>query len=197
MDALNRFARSTLLALSLFAVTAINSSANMILTVDKIANQEIARFSGTLNLIDWKIGDYQDYKVTIGGFGLEGTMHKEVFGEEGNGVWVRQDLNLTIQRDKTEVLYDRETGKVLKLVRNGKEEKLPDSDIELIDQKRETIEVPAGKFDVMHITAKSKDVKQIDVWMNPRKISLDGAAKMAMQQESIQITMVLTKFKKN
>lgn len=172
-----------------------NANANLT-TVAEINTQELLMSIHTMSLINWKVGDSQDMKVTLG-FGLSGTMHKEATKEEGNAIWVKNELKLPIANDVQEVLYDRDSGKVLKFIHNGKEAEMPNEEIEIVDTKNETIEVPAGKFKVMHVTAKSKSVKQIEIWINPRDISLDGAAKMFMDQGTMKITMELTKFTKN
>lgn len=171
------------------------ASANTnVVTIEQIANLEITRSTSMNAMINWQVGDSQDYKVSLGGFGMEGTMHKEATKEEGNAIWVVQDLKLPIMNDKSEMLIDRNSGKVLKFIRNGKEEKAPEGDIEIISTKSDVVTVPAGKFKVLHIKAKSKDVQDIQIWMNNRDISLDGAAKMYMDQGMIKITMELTKF---
>lgn len=166
------------------------------ITLEQIQKMEIARASAALALIDWKVGDSQDYKVTLG-FGLEGTMHKDAFKEEGNAIWIRQELKLPVANDSSELLIDRNSGKVLKFIHNGKEEQVPDDKIEIVSSKNDVVEVPAGKFKVLHVTAKSKNVQQIEIWLNPRDISLDGAAKVYMDQGMMKITMELTKFVKN
>src|SRR5689334_6643790 len=66
-------------------------------------------------LLNWKVGDSADYSISAV-FGNLGTMHKEVTKEEGNGYWVTQQATLMGQNDKTEMLIDRDTGKVLQVI---------------------------------------------------------------------------------
>ena len=179
-------------------VCALAGTANAsVFTMDQVQQLQVGTTQATMALINWKVGDSADMDVSLGGFGMNGTMHKEAFKEEGSGIWLRQQLSLPIMNDTSEVLYDRNTGKVLKYIHNGKEENIPDSKIEVVSEKAETVTVPAGTFKTLHIVAKSKDVKSIDVWMNNRDISLDGTAKMVMDQGQMTITMELTKFVKN
>ncbi|MGZ3653565.1 MAG: hypothetical protein ACXWSC_20620, partial [Bdellovibrionota bacterium] len=63
-----------------------------------------------------------------------------------------------------------------------------------INQETATITVPAGTFETIHITAKSQQSGNIEVWANPRAITLDGTAKMAMQANGMPVSMELTKF---
>jgi hypothetical protein len=168
-------------------------------TVAEFNTQDLLRSVSTLSLINWKVGDSQDYKVVLSGFGMEGTLAKVATKEENNGtaIWVKNEMKLPIMNDTQEILFDRNTAKVLKYIHNGKEEQLPDDKIEIVETKNEEVTVPAGTFKSTHVIAKSKQVKQIDIWINPRDISLDGAAKMFMDQGQVKITMELTKFTKN
>lgn len=187
--------RTFLAGLLMLGLTA-SAQANPVVTLGQIQAIEAIRTTTHLAAIEWKIGDAQTYKVTLG-MGLDGTMEKEAFKEEGNGVWVRQQLKLPIMNDSSEMLIDRNSGKILKYLHNGKEEKLPDGQLEIVSTKNEVIEVPAGKFKVLYILAKSKDVQKMEIWMNPREISLDGAAKVFIDQGMMKITLELTKFVKN
>ena len=186
----------TSIFLGLILSVASASANTTVVTLEQIQKFEIARSASTLSMIDWKVGDSQSYKVVLSGFGMEGTMQKDAIKEEGNGIWIRQELKLPIMNDKSEILFDRDTGEILKYIHNGKEEAAPKGDLEVISTKQSTIQVPAGKFKVLHVMAKSKDVQDIQVWMNPTEIALDGAAKMYMDQGQVKITMELTKFVK-
>ncbi len=154
------------------------------------AAQEI----GINNLINWKVGEYADYNLE--GMGMElGKMKKYVASEQGNAIWMNQDMSGGMLGDqKVEALMDRATGQVLEMRQNGKKVDVPKDEIEIIDQETTSITVPAGTFEVIHITAKSKQAKKIEVWANPRDIALDGAAQMYIESGFLPITMKLTGF---
>lgn len=179
------------------SVSALSAKAE-VFTVADINSIDLMRSVSTLALINWKVGDSQDYKVSMG-FGLEGTLHKEATKEENDGqaIWVKNEMKLPIMNDTQEILFDRKTAKVLKYVHNGKEEQLPDDKIEIVDTKNEEVTVPAGTFKSMHVRAKTKQVSQIDIWINPRDVSLDGAIKEYMDQGMMKITIELTAFTKH
>lgn len=145
------------------------------------------------NLINWKVGEFQEYAISAM-IGNIGTMTKKVASEENNAIWVVSEVNAMGQGQKVEVLMDRATGKVLKYRENGQEKQMPEDPIEIIDQETTTITVPAGTFEVIHITAKSKQAKKIEVWANPRDIVMDGAAQMYIEAGFLPMTMKLTKF---
>src|SRR5688572_19522390 len=73
-----------------------------------------------LDVIDWKVGDSANYDVKAGSFGKLGTMSKSVTKDEGAALWVTQNLNLMIQKQKVEMLLNKADGKVLKMIVNGK-----------------------------------------------------------------------------
>jgi hypothetical protein len=148
-----------------------------------------------MELIKWKVGDTMQYKVSIGAFGSIGSSSKTVTKDEGAAIWVRQTMNLVIQNETVDILIDKTDGKVLKLVRNGKEQPIPDDKMEIISQEYEEVTVPAGKFQSLHIIAKTKDVPKLEVWVNPQDTVMDGALKQIMKTQLGDITLELTSFK--
>ncbi len=187
--------RTIIMGLLMTAMMPLANANSSVITLEQIQLAELSRTVSTLSLVNWKVGDAQNFKVTLG-FGMEGTMNKEATKEEGNAIWLKTVLKLPIANDTTEALIDRDSGKVLKFIHNGKEAEVPSGELEIVSTNNETIEVPAGKFKTIHVIAKSKDVKQIEIWINQREIALDGSAKVFMDQGSMKITMVLTKFVK-
>lgn len=145
------------------------------------------------NLINWKVGEYTEYNVEAMGMPL-GTMKKYVASEQGNNIWLNSDVAMMGQNQKVEALMDRATGQVLEMRQDGKKVDVPNDPIELVDQESTTITVPAGTFEVIHITAKSKQAKKIELWANPRDIALDGGAQMYIESGMFPMTLKLTKF---
>jgi len=147
------------------------------------------------NVIEWKVGESADYKLNMGGF-INGTMSKTVDHDEGNTVWLKQNIDLSFQKQVMEVQMDRATGKILKILANGQPQEIPNGNIEIVSQDYTTITVPAGKFDCVHVVAKTEDSKNVEVWMNPRDTVMDGALKQIMDSQLGKVTLELTKFKK-
>lgn len=147
------------------------------------------------NAINWKVGEFQEYNMeAMGGLPM-GNMKKFVASEQGNAIWVRQDMSGgMVGNQNAEILIDRATAKILEMRQNGKKVDVPNDPIELIDQESTRITVPAGTFDVIHITAKSKQAKKIEVWANPRDITMDGGAQMFVDSGMLPITLKLTRF---
>ena len=160
----------------------------------KIALSQLNGASPIANVINWKIGEFQDLNMSLQGMPL-GTMHKEATSEEGNGVWMTEAMSGGMIGNQTvEVLLDRADGHIIKMKQNGQEKAPPDDKIEIINQETATITVPAGTFQTIHITAKSQQSGNVEIWANPQAITLDGTAKMTMQAQGMPVAMELTKF---
>lgn len=147
-------------------------------------------------IINWKVGDTASFDVSIGSFGKMGTNVKTVTKDEGEALWVLQDMNLSAQKQKVEALISKTDGKILKLIVNGQEQQVPNDPIEIISQDYTEITVPAGKFQTVHIVAKSKQVSKLEVWANPRDTVMEGTIKQIANTGMFDLTMELTSFKR-
>jgi len=146
----------------------------------------------TQNVINWKVGEFAEYDMSAA-FGSMGTMSKKATAEEGNGIWVKSEVTGMASQTQ-EMLFDRADGHILKYRQNGQDAKIPDDKIEIISQDTATITVPAGTFESIHIVAKSEQAKNIELWANPRDVTLDGGIQMIVDAGFLTITMKLTKF---
>lgn len=142
------------------------------------------------NLINWKVGEFQNSKVEAMGMAL-GDMKKIVASEEGNNIWLVQEMTGMMGNQKVEVLMDRATGQVIEMRQNGKKVDVPNDPLEVIDQESTTVTVPAGTFDCIKITAKSAQVKKLEMWANPRDITLDGAAQVVMESNQLPVPITM------
>lgn len=183
------------LILSVFAgLLALAGSAQANDLATQIALSQVRDQGLVANLINWRIGDFQDLKMSLSGMPL-GNMHKEAMSEEGNALWLKQSMSGgMIGNQVIEILLDRATGKILKMKQNGQEQAPPaDEKIEIIDQETATITVPAGTFETIHIRARSSQ-GEMEIWANPQAIPLDGTAKMNVKANGMPISMELTGF---
>jgi hypothetical protein len=151
------------------------------------------------NLINWKVGDYHKIKVEFLFGGGKGSKEATKEDKERNGVWLETKISLMGQDQKTEVLYDRASGKVLEVIVNGEpqEQGGEDSEFEIIEQKETEVTVPAGKFECMYIKAKTVAQGQettIQAWLNPVDVVLDGMLKVVFDTQMGPLTMLLEKF---
>lgn len=146
--------------------------------------------------LNWKVGQENNYKLNMGGF-LNGTMKMSVREVGADGIWMVQDIDLSIQKQKVEVLIDPNNGQIKKMLVNGKEQEPPKSDFEIIDQKEDHITVPAGSFDTIYIKVKdnANNGQITEQWVNPRDIPLSGMAQSKADSQFGKVTIQLTSFK--
>lgn len=147
--------------------------------------------------LDWKVGDENNYKLNMGGF-LNGTMKMSVREIGADGIWLVQDVDLMIQKQKIEILLDPNTGVIKKMLVDGKEQAVPKTDMEIIDQKEDKVTVPAGTYDAIYLKVKDKANKDAisEQWVNPRDIPLSGMLKSLADSQLGKVTIELTSFKK-
>ncbi len=151
------------------------------------------------NLINWKVGDFHDIKIE---FAFGGGTGKKLATKEDtakNAIWLVTTISLMGQNQKTEVLYDRATGKVLEMIVNGKPQEVDgeSGEVEILEQKETEITVPAGKFDCMYIKAaitNQGEKMEVEAWVNPIDVNLDGMLKTTLQTQIGPLSLILAKF---
>ena len=180
-----------------FALLAVTHSASAGTFVENF-NQTVLRASlsdvQVLDLINWKVGDNATFQISAGPFGKVGDMKKAVTKDEGKALWVVTEAAMMGQNDKSEILISKSDGKILKFIHNGKEEAIPSGDIEVINQEYTEVTVPAGTFKCIHITAKTPQVEQVDIWANPKETVMEGALKQVVKTNGIDVILELVKF---
>lgn len=146
--------------------------------------------------LNWTVGQENNYKLNMGGF-INGTMKMSVREIGADGIWMVQDVDLMIQKQKIEVLIDPNTGAIKKMLVNGKEQEPPKTDFEILEQKEDHITVPAGSYDAIYIKIKDKANKDAisEQWVNPRDIPLSGMLKSLADSQIGKVTIELTSFK--
>lgn len=148
--------------------------------------------AGTLGL-KWKIGDTADYSLDAGF--ISGTIHSFVRDDNGTEIWVQEDMDLGFAgKQKIEILFDKATGQVKKLLADGKEQTLPDaSKMEVVEQKEDTVTVPAGTFQAIYVKIKNKDDGKIqEAWINPKEVPINGMLKVLADSQFGQVKQELT-----
>ncbi|MDX9731653.1 MAG: hypothetical protein RBT63_07775 [Bdellovibrionales bacterium] len=143
--------------------------------------------------LSWKVGDRAEYKMA-GGF-INGTVKSFVREDIGNAMWVQQDMDMGfLGKQKVEILFDKATGQILKLLANGQEQSLPDtSNIEVIETKEATVTVPAGTFAAIYAKIRDNSNNQVqEAWINPKEVPINGMVKAIADSQLGKITQELT-----
>lgn len=179
-------------------VGAVSSPAQAEIPLDVHTLQLQAMVEAQLQGLNWKVGDRTSYKLS-GGI-INGKVEGQVREETATGFWVQQDMDMGfLGKQKVEILYNKNTGAVEKLLVNGKEEKIPSQDsIEVIEMKEARVRVPAGEYDAIYVKIKDKENNQEqEAWLNPKEIPVSGMLKSIANSPLGKITQELTSFKKN
>lgn len=190
------------IAAVLTAMASFNAQAELTATaINQTNTQDIAinvfEASGLTFDLNWKVGDSANYSLS-GGV-IQGTMTTLFREKTEEGFWVQQDMDLGfLGKQKVEILYNRSTGEVLKLIVNGKEETPPKGDdLEIIESKETSVTVPKGTFDCIYAKLRNKsDNSETEVWINPNLIPLGGLIKTVSQTQMGPLNVELTDFKK-
>ena len=149
---------------------------------------------GVFDVINWKVGDYANYNLNLGFLG-KGTVEKAATKEEDAGIWLTTDAKTPMGNQKIEALVSKANGKILKLIVDGQEQKYEEHEFEIISKDASEVTVPAGTFKAIHIKIKDKtDDADIEAWINPRDIVLEGMAKNIVKKSFLTVTLELTSF---
>ena len=142
------------------------------------------------------VGDSCDYQLSGGMF--QGTMHSFVRESTADGIWVEQDFDLGMMgKQKIEALYDKQTGKVLKLLANGQEQAIPDaSKMKVVETRQESLTVPAGTFQSMYLKIHDSDKNtDTETWIT-KTVGVGGMIKTIAPSPLGNLTLELTAFVK-
>lgn len=176
----------------------VNASANTTIVDFLVAQQQLAIQSTVETYrLDWRVGDTASYNVNMGF--ISGTMVMKVASVGEEGIWMHQDMDLGFAgKQKVETLIDQNTGAIKKMLVNGKEEQVPEQDLEIISTNEEKVTVPAGTFDSMHVVARERGkTDDINVWMNPLVVPMSGMLKQVAPGPIGEVTVECTSFSRN
>lgn len=187
--------KSLIIAAALVVSTAAQASESI---ATFLFQKQMVQIQGVIKAqgLNWHVGDTNNYKLNMGGF-LNGTMKMYVREIAADGIWMNQDVDLTIQKSKIEVLLNPNTGEVIKMIVDGKEQAAPKNETEVLDQKEATVTVPAGTFKAIYLKLNDKSNNQTsEMWVNPRDIPLSGMLKSVASSQLGPVNIELTSFDK-
>ncbi len=165
-----------------------------VLALQQAQLQEAVVTSG----LDWKVGDQSNYKLTLQEQ-YEGTMQLAVREIVPEGIWLVQDIVISIQRQKIEFLMDINTGKIIKMMVQGKEKEPPKKDLVILEQKDDSVTVPAGTFAATFVKAQdnANNNEISEEWINKTQIPITGMIMSLADKKQIgKVKLELTSFKK-
>ncbi|MEM7647346.1 MAG: hypothetical protein AAF203_10585 [Pseudomonadota bacterium] len=164
----------------------------MALGVQGQASDSLAKFpfltllkgdlSGQRN-ITWEVGEYQRRNI-LGKFVRVGKVYSVIDREEGNGFWIKNDLEIiTKPKEVHEALIDRATGEILKYVVDGVEKPVPNTSVadecDTLSEVQEMVTVPAGTFDTKRTVNRCPD-DTYALWVNDQDVNMGGHIKQSL-----------------
>lgn len=182
------------LVATLALATGAQAATSAVITMAQplITSAAIQGSVSTLGL-KWKVNDTADYSLDAGF--IQGTIHSFVRDDNGTEIWVQEDMDMGFAgKQKIEILFDKATGQVKKMLADGKEQTLPDaSKMEVVDQKEDSVTVAAGTFKAIYIKIKNKDDGKIqEAWINPQEVPINGVVKVMADSQFGTVTQELT-----
>ncbi len=144
--------------------------------------------------IEWKVGDKTSHKIA-GGF-INGKSETYVREDIGTSLWLQNDLDLGfLGKQKIEILINKTTGQIEKMIANGQEQQVPEVDPEVLEMKEDKIKVTAGEFDCIYVKVLDRKSNQTqEAWINPQAVPMSGNIKSMSDSQLGKITQELTAF---
>jgi hypothetical protein len=182
-------------AVALFALLPLAPAAHASQASDLALAVSAARAQSlkNLNVINWKVGDTENFQIAAASMGNLGTEVETVESDTGTALWVKETMALEGQNQVAEMLLNKADGKILDYKVNGQEQTIPDDTVTITSQDYENVTVPAGTFKSEHIVANEGTTTGIELWVNPDATVMEGSLKQLVPtQYGITLDIELT-----
>jgi hypothetical protein len=186
--------KSILLALGLMLT--INAQAYSGVDFVKEINKGIfENTAGTRGMFDFKVGDTANYNVNMI---FPGTMVMTVTDVQPEVVTISQKMQTLFGAQDCVQKLNPNTGESLGLTCNGQQQDEGDpNDLEVLEQKEDTVTVPAGTFTCLYMKVQKKSTQDIiEQWINPSEVPVFGMVKQIQPSQLGPVTIELTSFRK-
>jgi len=186
--------KSLLVAMSLVAT--VSAQAYTMENLAQEVSKAIVQSADVRSPFDFKVGDTASYKLKMGF--LPGTMVMTVKDVQPEEVTISQIMDMMGQKQDCVQILNPNTGESKSLTCNGQAQDSGDpSDIEVVEQKEDTVTVPAGTFVCLYVKAKQKSTgNEIEQWINPSEVPVYGMVKSTSPSQMGKVVIELTSFKK-
>lgn len=176
--------------------------------VSRTANFKVSNVNAEeQSALPFKVGEFVKYNLDFAGL-ASGEMSINIREETTEGVWLEQKLSFGPQDSKTEILYDKNSGEVKRVIVDGAEQTLTPgedggddgSSSEIVDSRVENVTVKAGTFEASYIkvltTEANGEKSELEIWINPELIPIVGLVKQVAASPYGPVTIELVQFKK-
>jgi hypothetical protein len=126
--------------------------------------------------LGWKVGDKLEYNLVMKPIPTTMSAVIEVTNETPKIFTIRETVDLKVMKQVIETDMDKDTGAIVKMRVNGKEQAPPANadSTHVVKMEEAHIKVPAGEFDCIYVVAEDADKNQIEQWINPLAIPVSG-----------------------
>jgi hypothetical protein len=173
------------------------SNSDLVSDVTSAVNQKVMGQTMLLGFT-FNPGDTNHYDINMGF--ISGKMDMTVREKTPEGyVWIDQNIDLGfLGKQKVETLLDPSTGKIIKMIVNGKEEAPPTADdSEVVETKEDTVTVPAGTFKAIYFKIRTKsNNSESQQWINPKEVPISGMIKGISPSQFGDVNIELTSFER-
>ena len=154
------------IVLALSMALSFGANAGNINTLVADINSAILQDVDTQAGFNWKVGDQATYNLKMGF--ISGKMIMGVKAYTPDNLVLTQDMDLGFMgKQACEITLNPQTGETKSFVCNGQaQDPNAGGAVELIEQKEDTVKVPAGTFVCVYIKAKQGE-NIIQQWVNP------------------------------
>lgn len=182
--------------LALSMALSFSANAGTINTLVADINAAILHDVEAQSPFNWKVGDQATYALNMGGF-IKGSMVMGVKEVTSDKLVLTQDMDLGFMgKQSCEITMNPNTGETSSFVCNGQaQDPNQGGAIELIEQKEDTVKVPAGTFVCVYIKAKQGE-NIIQQWVNPREVPVMGLVKTLAPSQMGEVKVELVSFKR-
>ena len=144
---------------------------------------------------NWKEGDQATYNLKAGF--ISGKMIMGVKTVAADTLVITQDMDLGFAgKQACEITMNPNTGETKSFICNGQaQDPNAGGAIELIEQKEDTVKVPAGTFVCVYIKAKQGE-NIIQQWINPKEVPVMGLVKTLAPSQLGEVSVELVSFKR-
>lgn len=186
------------LLVSLALLLSVSANANTLM--ESVAKSITTGLMQQRNVMGWVVGDTANYNITMMQF-IKGTMVMSITAVTATEVTMQQDMDLGFMgKQACTSILNADTAEIKSMTCNGQaQDPSTAGDVEILEQKADTVTVPAGTFECIYIKAKSTDAQgtatEQEQWVN-KIVPVSMMVKAIQQSQMGPVVIELASYKK-
>ncbi len=187
--------KKLLVAIAMFISVAANANTLM----ESVAKSVTNSLMQERNVMGWVVGDTANYNLTMASF-IKGTMVMSITAVTDTEVTMQQDMDMGfLGKQACTSILNADTAEIKSMTCNGQaQDPGTASDVEILEQKADTVTVPAGTFECIYIKAKSTSAQgstEQEQWVN-KIVPVSMMVKAVSQSQMGPVVIELASYKK-